>query len=51
MLKLPPGIDPSGIQATMANGVLQITIPKPAKSMPKKIEVKDASQAEAKKAA
>jgi HSP20 family protein len=51
MLKLPPGIDPSGIQATMANGVLKITIPKPAKSMPKKIEVKDAPQAEAKKAA
>ncbi|MGY8676532.1 Hsp20/alpha crystallin family protein [Bradyrhizobium sp. UFLA05-153] len=48
VLQLPPGIDPSSIQATMSNGVLKVTIPKPAKSTPKKIEVKDASQAEAK---
>jgi len=51
MLQLPPGIDPSSIQAAMVNGVLKVTIPKPAKSMPKKVEVKDASQKEAKKAA
>jgi HSP20 family protein len=51
VLQLPPGIDPSSVQAAMSNGVLKVTIPKPAKSMPKKIEVKDASQAEAKKAA
>src|SRR5437016_2828015 len=51
VLQLPPGIDPSSVQAAMSNGVLKVTIPKPAKSMPKKIEVEDASQAEAKKAA
>jgi HSP20 family protein len=49
VLQLPPGIDPSSVQATMSNGVLKITIPKPAKPEPKKIEVKEA--AEAKKAA
>jgi HSP20 family protein len=47
VLQLPPGIDPSSVQATMANGVLKITIPKPAKPEPKKIEVKEPS-AEAK---
>src|SRR5258705_4155713 len=51
VLQLPPGIDPSSVQATMSNGVLKITIPKPAKPEPKKIEVKEPSQAEPKKAA
>ena len=31
-LQLPPGVDPSKVQATMSNGVLKITIPKPARS-------------------
>jgi HSP20 family protein len=43
VLQLPPGIDPSSVQATMSNGVLKITIPKPAKPEPKKIEVKEPS--------
>jgi HSP20 family protein len=43
VLQLPPGIDPSSVQATMANGILKITIPKPAKAEPKKIEVKEAA--------
>jgi HSP20 family protein len=43
VLQLPPGIDPSSIKATMSNGVLKITIPKPAKTQTKKIEVKDAA--------
>jgi len=43
VLQLPPGIDPSAVQATMSNGVLKITIPKPAKSEPKKIEIKEAA--------
>jgi len=41
VLQLPPGIDPSSVQATMSNGVLKITIPKPPKAEPKKIEVKE----------
>lgn len=43
VLQLPLGIDPSSVQATMANGVLKIAIPKPAKPEPKKIEVKEAA--------
>jgi HSP20 family protein len=43
MLELPPGIDPSSVQATMSKGVLKITIPKPAQTKAKKIEVKDAA--------
>ena len=43
VLQMPPGIDPSTVQATMSNGVLKLTIPKPAKSAPKKIEVKEAA--------
>jgi HSP20 family protein len=43
VLQLPPGIDPSKVQATMANGVLKITIPKPPRSEAKKIEVKEAA--------
>jgi HSP20 family protein len=42
VLQLPPGIDPSTVEATMSNGVLKIVIPKPAKPEPKKIEVKEA---------
>jgi HSP20 family protein len=42
VLQLPPGVDPSSVEATMSNGILKITIPKPAKPEPKKIEVKDA---------
>ena len=43
VLQLPPGIDPASVQATMSNGILKLTIPKPAKSEPKKIEVKEAA--------
>ena len=41
VFELPPGIDPSTVQATMSKGVLKITIPKPARSEAKKIEVKE----------
>src|SRR5712675_1146733 len=47
VFQLPPGVDPSGIKATMANGVLALTIPKPAKSQPHKIEVKETQAAKA----
>ena len=50
VLQLPPGIDPSSVLATMSNGVLKISIPKPAKPEPKKIEVKE-SKEETKQAA
>lgn len=42
-IQLPPGVDPKSIQATMSNGVLKITIPKPARSEAQKIEVKEAA--------
>ena len=51
VLQLPPGIDPSSVQATMSHGVLKIAIPKPAKSEPKKIEVKEEPKQEDKAAA
>jgi HSP20 family protein len=51
MLQLPPGIDPSTVQATMSNGVLKITIPKPAKPEPKRIEVKEEPKQQSKEAA
>ncbi len=44
VLQLPHGVDPSAIHATMSNGVLKITIPKPARPEPKKIEIKDSSE-------
>jgi HSP20 family protein len=50
-LQLPPGIDPSSVQATMSNGVLKITIPKPAKLEPKRIEGKEAAKEPAKQTA
>ncbi|MEN3385029.1 MAG: hypothetical protein V7608_5073 [Hyphomicrobiales bacterium] len=43
VIQLPPGVDPASIQAVMSKGVLKLTIPKPAKAEPKKIEVKDAA--------
>src|SRR6202171_6001547 len=51
VLQLPPGIDPSSVQATMSNGALKIAIPKPAKSEPKRIEVKEEAKQENKAAA
>jgi HSP20 family protein len=43
VIQLPPGVDPSSIQAVMSKGVLKLTTPKPAKAEPKKIEVKEAA--------
>jgi HSP20 family protein len=42
-IQLPSGIDPSKVEATMENGVLKITIPKPARSGARKIEVHEAA--------
>jgi HSP20 family protein len=43
VIQLPPGIDPSKVQATMSNGVLKVKIPKPSRSSAAKIEVKEAA--------
>jgi HSP20 family protein len=50
VLQLPPGVDASKVQATMSNGVLKIAIPKPAKTQPQKIEVKDESDGQSQSA-
>lgn len=41
-LELPPGVDAGAIKATIANGVLKVTVPKPAPAQAKSIEVKPA---------
>jgi HSP20 family protein len=43
MLELPGPVDPASVQATMSNGVLKVTIPKPARPEAKKIEIKEAA--------
>jgi HSP20 family protein len=43
VIQLPPGIDPSKVQATMSKGVLKVAIPKPARNSAAKIEVKEAA--------
>jgi len=42
-VELPPGVDPDSIKAVIAKGVLKVTVPKPAPSQARKIEVKPAS--------
>ena len=42
-LELPEGVSPDAIKANIANGVLKVTIPKPAPAQAKKIEVKSAA--------
>jgi HSP20 family protein len=42
-IALPPGVNPDSVKANVANGVLKITIPKPAQANVKKIEVKSAA--------
>jgi len=42
-LELPEGVDPNGIKATIAKGVLKVTVPKPAPAQAKKIDVKTAA--------
>jgi HSP20 family protein len=39
-IQLPPGIDPNAIKASLAKGVLKVTVPKPASAAPRKIAVK-----------
>jgi len=42
-IELPSGVDPDKIQATIAKGVLKVSIPKPPMKDAKKIEVKTAA--------
>lgn len=42
-VQLPMDVDPKSVQATMSNGVLKITIPRPAQPQSKKIEIKEAA--------
>lgn len=42
-LELPDGVDADAIKATIAKGVLKVTVPKPAPAQAKKIEVKPAA--------
>ncbi len=42
-IELPAGVDPAAIEASLAKGVLSVTIPKPAPGVAKKIEVKTAA--------
>jgi HSP20 family protein len=42
-LELPAGINPDNIKAALSNGVLKVTVPKPAPAQVKKVEVKAAA--------
>ena len=42
-LNLPTGVNPDAIKADLANGVLKLTVPKPAPAQVKKVEVKAAA--------
>jgi HSP20 family protein len=48
-IELPAGIDPSRIEASMANGVLRITIPKPARNETQKVAIKKGDDAKSRK--
>ena len=43
ILDLPPGVDPDAIKASLSNGVLKVTVPKPAPAQVKKVEIKAAA--------
>jgi HSP20 family protein len=40
---LPDGVDPNAIKATIAKGVLKVTVPKPPPVQAKKVEIKSAA--------
>lgn len=43
VIELPEGVDPDAVKATIANGVLTVTVPKPAPAQAKTIAVKSAA--------
>jgi HSP20 family protein len=38
-LTLPEGVDPEAVKATFADGVLEVTVPKPAQQAPRKVQI------------
>jgi HSP20 family protein len=38
-LTLPDGVDPDSVKATFHNGVLEVTVPKPAAQVPRKVQI------------
>jgi HSP20 family protein len=38
-LALPDGVDPEAVKATFADGVLEVTVPKPAQQLPRKVQI------------
>jgi hypothetical protein len=42
-VELPDGVDPDAIKASIAKGVLKVTVPKPAPAKAKKVEIKTAA--------
>jgi HSP20 family protein len=38
-LTLPEGVDPESVKATFDRGVLEVTIPKPAQQVPRKVQI------------
>jgi HSP20 family protein len=38
-LTLPEGVDPESVKATFDHGVLEVTVPKPAQQMPRKVQI------------
>jgi HSP20 family protein len=46
VLELPATVDPSTVQATMSNGVLKISIPKPPATQKNRLEVQEAQQSD-----
>ncbi len=38
-LTLPEGVDPEAVKATFENGVLDVTVPKPAQQEPRKVQI------------
>jgi HSP20 family protein len=44
-LRVPRGLDPGSVKATLANGVLTLSIPKPESLKPHRIEIKGGEEA------
>jgi len=38
-LTLPEGVDPESVKATFADGVLEVTVPKPVQAAPRKVQI------------